>query len=347
MKAGIYDPYLDTLGGGEKYCLTLAELLLKNDFEVDIFWDGENLKKKIKERLGVDIGKANFIPTSKGIIEKFINLRKYDLLFFMGDGSIPLMFGKRNVLHFQVPFKGIGGNSLLNKLKLRMIHHVICNSKFTQTIIEKEFKVKSEVIYPPVDIDKFKPGEKENIILSVGRFSQLLQVKNQDILIETFKELVDDGLKKWRLILVGGSDVGGESYVKRLRNIARSYPIEIFENVSVRELSKFYSKAKIFWAANGYSVNEEIYPEKVEHFGITVVEAMSAGAIPILVDKGGFREIVVNEKSGFFWQTTKDLKKITIELANEDLKKSSLEARKRSKLFAKEVFNEKFKKIIF
>ncbi len=41
MKAGIYDPYLDTAGGGERYCLTLAETLLKNGWEVDIFWPAD------------------------------------------------------------------------------------------------------------------------------------------------------------------------------------------------------------------------------------------------------------------------------------------------------------------
>jgi len=40
MRAAIYDPYLDTLGGGERYCLTVAEILLKNGWQVDLFWSG-------------------------------------------------------------------------------------------------------------------------------------------------------------------------------------------------------------------------------------------------------------------------------------------------------------------
>ena len=35
-RAAIYDPYLDTLGGGERYCLSVVEFLLQNNYQVDI-----------------------------------------------------------------------------------------------------------------------------------------------------------------------------------------------------------------------------------------------------------------------------------------------------------------------
>ncbi|OQA93467.1 MAG: D-inositol-3-phosphate glycosyltransferase [Microgenomates group bacterium ADurb.Bin219] len=348
MKAGIYDPYLDTLGGGEKYCLTLAELLLKNDFEVDIFWDGENLKKKIEERLGLDIGKANFIPAPKGIIEKFITLRKYDLLFFMGDGSIPLMFGKKNILHVQVPFKRIGGNSLLNKIKLLMISEVVCNSYFTKNFIDKTFGISSKVIHPPINLENFKPEKKENLIISVARFSQLLQAKKQDILIKVFKRLCNNGLKGWRLVIAGGSDVGGKEFVSYLKKIVSGYPIKIEENIPFADLVNLYSKAKIFWSASGFDVDEESQPERVEHFGMTAVEAMSAGAVPFLLKKGGFKEIVEEGKSGYFWETESELEEKTTELIKDEGKIILIgnQAAKRSKIFSKENFIENVKRIV-
>ena len=39
MKAGIYDPYLDTLGGGERYVLAVANCWLKRGWNVNIFWE--------------------------------------------------------------------------------------------------------------------------------------------------------------------------------------------------------------------------------------------------------------------------------------------------------------------
>jgi hypothetical protein len=38
MKIGIYSPYLDTVGGGEKYMLTIAEGFSKEN-NVDVFLD--------------------------------------------------------------------------------------------------------------------------------------------------------------------------------------------------------------------------------------------------------------------------------------------------------------------
>ena len=55
-KAAIYDPYLDTLGGGERYCLTVAEILLKNGYKVDIFWSGDKtLIEKAEKRFSLDL----------------------------------------------------------------------------------------------------------------------------------------------------------------------------------------------------------------------------------------------------------------------------------------------------
>jgi len=61
-KAGFYSPYLNTLGGGERYTLTFADCLSKNGYQVDVFWNDESIKKKIKERLNIKIEHLNFIP---------------------------------------------------------------------------------------------------------------------------------------------------------------------------------------------------------------------------------------------------------------------------------------------
>jgi len=345
-KAGIYDPYLDTLGGGERYCLTLAEFLLNSGWEVDLFWEKEDLKEKIGERFQISLKRVNFVYIPKKLLKKVEIHRKYDLLFWLSDGSVPFMFAKKNILHFQIPFKNVGGKSFLNKFKLKLIDEIICNSQFTKEVIDGEFGIKSIVIYPPVDVNKFKSGKKENIILSVGRFSRLMQEKGQEILINCFKKITQEGLRGWKFILAGGSEVGGSDLVERLRLLAKGYPIEIFENISFRQLVDLCSKAKIFWAANGYGIDEDKNPEKMEHFGISVVEAMSAGAVPLLIKKGGFREIIEDGKSGFFWESTDELIGKTLQLSGKSLEKIARQARQRSLHFAKEKFYERISKII-
>ena len=62
MRAGIFDPYLDTLGGGERYMMTVAESLVKQGWEVDIFWDDRGVRQGIEERLGISLKKIKFVP---------------------------------------------------------------------------------------------------------------------------------------------------------------------------------------------------------------------------------------------------------------------------------------------
>lgn len=353
MKAGIFDPYLDTVGGGERYCLTFAEALLVKGWEVDIFWPKDKtLKKKLIDKLALGIERVNFLPYSpwkSTLFNRIKRERGYDILFYFSDGSIPLMFGKKNILHFQVPFKKVLNITLKNFLKLKLVDEVICNSFFTKKIIDKHLSVNSKVIYPPVDIEKMKLSKKENIILSVGRFSQLLQSKKQDILVEAFKKMIKiHHLTGWQLILAGGSEVGADKFLVGLRKLARGYPIKIWENLTFSELLSLYGRAKIFWSASGFGVDEEAEPEKVEHFGISTVEAMAAGCAPLVLGKGGQKEIVEPGKNGFLWMDENELIKQTVKLINDDelLRKISRQAVLRSKLFSKMKFYENIYKTV-
>ena len=52
---------------------------------------------------------------------------------------------------------------------------IIYNSYFTKQYSQKYWPIKSEVIYPPVDVERIKPKEKKKYILSVGRFFGFLK----------------------------------------------------------------------------------------------------------------------------------------------------------------------------
>lgn len=341
MRAAIHDPYLDTLGGGERYVMSVAQMLVKNGWDVDIEWKDNGIIKELEERLGLHLKGVNVISTiNKG--------KGYDLCFWLSDGSIPNLNAHRNILHFQVPFHNVGGKSLFNQLKLRKIHAIICNSRFTKKFIDKKYGVNSSVIYPPVSVNEFKPLKKENIILSVSRFSQLLQAKRQDVLVDAFKKMVNVGLTGWKLVLAGGSDVGGKEYVRNLRSEARGYPIEIIENPDFNQLKSLYGKAKIFWSASGYRIDEEKEPEKVEHFGITVVEAMAAGCAPIVTGKGGHREIVKDHIDGILWNSVNQLILATKMLitSREKLKIISENVNKKAENFSINRFENEILKLV-
>lgn len=306
MKAAIYDPYLDSLGGGERYALAFGLALSKVGWSIDLAWKSPKIKAALEDRFGFDLSGINVVK----------DIRRgdgYDLCFWISDGSIPSLLARKNFLHFQVPFHGVNGKTLLNRMKLFRINKVICNSSFTKRFIDEEYGVKSIVIYPPVETEKIRPGRKENIILYVGRFSALLQSKRQDVLVKAFKTFVKN-YPDWKLVLAGGVEVGSEKLLKKLEKLSRGAPIGIVKSPSFKEIKRLYATSKIFWSASGFGINETKNPEKVEHFGITTVEAMAAKCVPIVFAAGGAKEIVKDGVDGFLWGTTRDLLRKTKKL---------------------------------
>jgi glycosyltransferase involved in cell wall biosynthesis len=341
MKGAIYNPYWDTLGGGERYTISFAKVLTELGYSVDIEWKDAGILGKIEERFGIKLNNVNFVESvRKG--------EGYDVCFWISDGSIPLLHSRLNILHFQVPFVNVNGDSLINRMKMYRIKSVICNSNFTKKVIDNEYKVNSLVVYPPCDTSKIKSKRKENVILSVGRFSQLLQAKHQDVLLDAFVKMTNRGLNDWKLLLVGGSDVGSDEFLKILRRKAEGYPIEIIENPDYKKLVYLYGTAKIFWSASGYGEDEKENPKKVEHFGISLVEAMAAGCTPVVYNAGGFPEIVEHGKNGMLWKSENELVRITKALISDgkNLRSLSKEAVKRSKDFNYERFKEAVEKIL-
>jgi len=310
MKAAIVNPYLDTLGGGERYTMAVAVALSKVGYKVDVEWEEELIKSKLEDRFGIKLREINFVK----------DVRRgdgYEVCFWVSDGSIPTLRARKNLLHFQVPFKGVRGKNLMNKMKLYRIQKVICNSEFTKSVVDREygFGEKSVVVYPPVDIEKFRPKKKkENVILYVGRFSELAQSKRQDVLIRVFRRI---NLVDWKLILAGGVEVGADRYLKKLKKMASGKNIEIVESPGFESLRDLYAQAKIFWSASGYGVDEEKEPMRVEHLGITPIEAMSAGAVPVIFAAGGHRETVKDGRNGFLWKTKNGLRIKTRRLIND------------------------------
>jgi glycosyltransferase involved in cell wall biosynthesis len=319
-KALIFNPYLDILGGGEFYSLLIAEFFLKKKFQVEIAWPEKEILKKIKERFGLDFKKkvkinhqAFYILKKRGnFIEKYLLTKSYQLIFFISDGSIPLLFGEKNWLLFQAPFTQIQGKSILNQWKLKRINQVICYSSFVKKFIDREFKVNSQVVYPSLAKKFFnlKPIKKENIILSVGRFDEKLNAKKQDILIKVFKQMIDQGLKSWRLILLGGLMTENE-YFKKLKQAAEGYPIKIMANVDFKTIISYYQKAKIYWHAAGYGEDLRKDPRKAEHFGLVIAEAMICRTVPLVFKAGGPIEIIGSNMDNLGWLSQEELIKKT------------------------------------
>ncbi len=349
MKIGFWSPYLDTFGGGERYILTLASYLSKKE-EVHVFWDDPAIKAPLSRFLKIDLTHAKFIENifKENTYKKALKTLEYDLIFVLSDGSVPLTLAKKNILHFQVPFI-FPKPSRITKLKLKKYQHVITNSYFTKSFIDKSFNVDSQVIYPPVDIKSFYSAKKENIILSVGRFSaNQLHPKKQEVLIEVFKELYKNH-KDWKLILIGQAKKDDQKYLRKLKKLTSGFAIKILDNLDQKKLREIYSKASIYWHATGFGEDEIKSPHRMEHFGISTVEASAAGVVPVVIGMGGQREIIEDKKNGLLWRTKSQLLYETSALIEDKnrLQKLSENAIKNSGKFSQEVFIKEYEKIIY
>ncbi|HVZ67432.1 MAG TPA: glycosyltransferase [Patescibacteria group bacterium] len=357
MRIGVYDPYLDDMGGGEKYMVTLATSLLPGN-EVDIFWDNRDDLDRVAQRFSLDVANLRVVPNifsqKVGTIKRLIETKKYDAIIILSDGSIPLVSSKKLFLHVQQPIPNAKKN-IKSRLKLKRVNKVFCNSYFTKSFVDKDLGVDSIVVYPPVSLHP-KNVSKENIILHVGRFRVrnvgVSDYKKQDVMVEVFKKMVKKGLKKWKFVIAASVASSSEDEVKLFEefvNKTKDFPIEFEVNKSNAELWDLYSKAKIYWHASGFGEDLEKHPEFAEHFGISTVEAMGAGDVPVVINAGGQKEIVEDEVTGFLWNNLDELADKTMLLTREDkiLATMSAAAKKKAKDFAGDRFADDVRRMVY
>lgn len=284
MNIGFYSPYLDSLSGGERYVLTLASHWSGNH-TVSLFWDEADIIKKSSDRFHLDLSRVRTVENvfkTRNLFKKMVVSRGYDLIFFLTDGSIPTTFARRNILHFQVPFHTVR----VHPIKLSRFQAIVCNSRFTKDHLDGRIRKRSIVIYPPVEPIKRTGSAKKHMILSVGRFHP---VKKQDVLMEIFRKGINSKqLAGFELHLAGGLQPADKAYFHALETSAKGLPVKLHPNCSFNALTSLYNDARIYWHAAGY---RESRPEHMEHFGMTTVEAMSAGCIPVVFKAGGQPEI--------------------------------------------------------
>lgn len=224
-------------------------------------------------------------------------------------------------------------------------------SEYVQKWLNIYWGKRGEILYPPVDVDVYDPTRpKRNVILNVGRFFSGSHNKKHVVMIEAFKRLFDKGLRGWELHMVGGVAPGKihAEYLAGVRKKAEGYPISIHADAPFSELKELYEEASIYWHASGFGENENRNPIRFEHFGITTVEGMAAGCVPVVIAKAGQLEIVEQGKSGFLWNSMEELEKYTLEVATDPVLRAKLQqgAIARSRTFDQDSFKRRLLELI-
>jgi glycosyltransferase involved in cell wall biosynthesis len=222
---------------------------------------------------------------------------------------------------------------------------IIAISDYTRRWIRNYWGRDASTLYPPIDVELMSPAEKAPLVLSVGRFFTGGHCKRQDVMVQAVRGLVHELPRGWRFVFVGG--VGrrpqDQAYFESVRAAAAGLPIEVLADVDGATLRRLYQEAALYWHATGFVENGTPKPVEQEHFGITTVEAMAAGAVPIVHGSGGQVEIVRSGVDGYLWRTLPQLVAQTVVLARdhalrEQMMKAALVSARR---FSRSVFDSR------
>lgn len=378
-KVLILNPYVPTLGGGEKYmgymCQALEqyyenniviEILVFNYNDIDVTSDDYITVNDINKQYNLTLKNTSFrkIPPEEqqtfGDMNRMLNAisSEYDLAINFMIFSKYILAAKKNIYVCMFPPQR---DKQLGRWKQRVIIYIE-NEKFLKSydkfIIISEFSkkwfikywgknVKTKIIYSPVFSEENIEGRyieknKKNIILSVGRFFPSAHSKNQLEMVRFFINN-ENKLNGYEYHLAGSISnlKEDQEYLRKIKKISsKSNNVIIHENCKYEDLMELYAQAKVFWHATGFGVNEEQMPEKMEHFGITTVEAMSYGVVPIVIQKGGQSEIVIEGVNGFLWKNEEECIEKTCKIIKEDKMRTVMaqKAVERSKRFSTERF---------
>ena len=358
LTVGVYDLYWSTLGGGEQVDGSIAQVLAA-DHDVTLLGPRPVDVDATAQRLGVDLSACGYrrvdddadASAASADFDLFINgtyLSKalnhaplgYYYVHFPGERRTRL-----DQLRSRAGVAGVRALSIpprlpqrLNEVRAafdRRVERVeflptytryLANSQFTAGWIEQLWGTPSDVLYPPVR-PSVVPGEKQPLILVLGRFfdPSYGHSKKQHELLATFADLHRSGrLPGWRMAIVGGCDAANRDYALQVRRDAIGLPVDVHVNAAGHVVERLLSEASLYWHGAGLGEDAERHPERFEHFGISVVEAMAAGAVPLVFGAAGPAEIVRDRVDGVQWRTLDQLAMASVELATDETRRAAM-----------------------
>ncbi len=347
LRVGVYDLYWSTYGGGEQVAGSLAGALARHH-DVTLLASEPVDAARARERLDVDVSRCSSAivyddvdaSAASAEFDLFVNVTYLSRAVNHGArgwyyAHFPqLPGGRRQALRHRLGVTGVKVLSVPPRLPTRLVevragfdrrvrhlHFVstyqrhLANSRFTASWVERLWGVRADVLYPPVR-PHVAPGAKRPTILNLGRFfhPRSGHSKKQLELIQAFTRA---GFTGWTLALAGGCDGDNRDYVLAARRAAQGLPIELHVNARGEVVHRLLGEASLYWHAGGYGEDPERHPERFEHFGIAVVEAMAAGAVPLVFAAAGPAEIVQHGINGYLWETPDELIELSSRLIGD------------------------------
>ena len=166
--------------------------------------------------------------------------------------------------------------------RVSRVDRLLAVSNFTRQFVRERWRRESTTLYPPCPIDLYSNlrVQKRDLVVTVGRMAP---EKRMDLFLEIARRL-----PSIEFAIIGSVATERGSYYDWLRAAAPRNVV--FVVAPLRKVSELLGSAKVY-----------IHCARNEHFGITIVEAMAAGCVPVVNDSGGPREIVTDDV-GFRWR---------------------------------------------
>jgi alpha-1,2-mannosyltransferase len=186
-------------------------------------------------------------------------------------------------LLWNVYFKpyAVTANRLMRKALFRS-NIILANSKFTKNVLKKVYpQLNSHVLYPPVDIERFSSAYRSNSrkrqVLVISRFSAEKQIEKAI----SIAQLIQDVKFKIIGLLMPANRTYFNLLQKKIKNYGLEDRVSLIPNATNEEMINTMSESMLY-----------LHTMYGEHFGISIVEAMAAGLVPIVPSYGGCSEII-------------------------------------------------------
>lgn len=180
---------------------------------------------------------------------------------------------------------------------VKSVNKWLVNSQNVQNRVRKFYRQEAEIVYPPIETERFKKAAvgvaKEGYFLIVSR---LVGAKGLEEAAQAAGNL---GFK----LKISGASAGFSDVEEKLTKLGKGN-VELLGRVSDANLALLYAKADGFIAL-----------ARDEDFGMTVVEAQAAGTPVLAFNGGGFRESIIDQKTGIL------IDDITVQAIEEGLKR--------------------------
>ncbi len=356
MKIAIFYDWIGAIGGGEKLVLTLARGLGADVITTDVDMNSIN-KMGFEDVRIISIGKTIDMPLlrpiSLSLRMAMCDLSKnYDLFIFSNNFShfaarkhkpnmwycfspprifydLYDIFKEREPFIRRQIFKlWAASHEWISHRFVDHVEYFIAISVNVQKRIKKYYGRDSIVVYPAIDISKYRFEKYGDFWLSVNR---LYPEKRVNLQIEAFRKMPEE-----KLVIVGGFERGDRSK-KYATGILKDLPgnVKILGSIPEDELIKLYATCK-----------GHITTALDEDFGMTPVEAMASGKPTVAVKEGGYIETMIDGSTGILVDAEESAIIIAVTEISGNPEKYRSECEKRAKNFDVPAFIKNMENII-